>query len=92
MTLLRHDCLGLVAGLVGLSALTQIGQAQTFPSRPITMIVGFAAGGPTDTIARLLAERMRISLGQNVLIENVTRANGSIGMGRVARASADGYT
>jgi tripartite-type tricarboxylate transporter receptor subunit TctC len=54
--------------------------------------VPFAAGGPTDTIARILAERMRASLGQTVLIENATGANGSIGVGRVARAPADGYT
>ena len=56
------------------------------------MIVPFAAGGPTDTIARILAERMRASLGQPVIIENMTGAAGSIGVGRVARAAPDGYT
>jgi tripartite-type tricarboxylate transporter receptor subunit TctC len=66
--------------------------AQDFPTRPITIIVPFAAGGPTDTIARILAERMRVSLGQTVLIENVTGASGSIGGARVARAAPDGYT
>ena len=65
---------------------------QAYPSRPITMIVPFAAGGPTDTIARILAEHMRVSLGQPVILENVTGAAGSIGAGRVARAAGDGYT
>jgi tripartite-type tricarboxylate transporter receptor subunit TctC len=66
--------------------------AQSYPSRPITVVVGFAAGGPTDVSARILAERMRTSLGQPVLVENVTGANGSIGVSRVARAIPDGYT
>ena len=65
---------------------------QAYPSRPITMIVPFAAGGPTDTIARVLAERMRGSLGQPIVLENVTGAAGSIGAGRAARAAGDGYT
>jgi tripartite-type tricarboxylate transporter receptor subunit TctC len=67
-------------------------QAQSYPSRPITMIVPYAAGGPTDTIARILAEGMRISLGQSIIIENVVGAGGTIGVGRVARANPDGYT
>jgi tripartite-type tricarboxylate transporter receptor subunit TctC len=66
--------------------------AQTYPTRPITMVVPFAAGGPTDTITRIVAERMRASLGQTVIIENVTGADGVIGVGRVARAVPDGYT
>jgi tripartite-type tricarboxylate transporter receptor subunit TctC len=69
-----------------------IAAEQVYPSRPITMIVPFAAGGPTDTIARTLAEHMRVSLGQPVIFENVTGAAGSIGAGRVARAASDGYT
>jgi tripartite-type tricarboxylate transporter receptor subunit TctC len=69
-----------------------IAAEQAYPSRPITMIVPFAAGGPTDTIARTLAEHMRASLGQPVILENVTGAAGSIGAGRVARAPSDGYT
>jgi tripartite-type tricarboxylate transporter receptor subunit TctC len=68
------------------------GTAQRFPSRPITIVVPFAAGGPIDTLARVMAERMRAPLGQPVVIENVTGAAGSIGVGRVARASPDGYT
>src|SRR4030088_57522 len=66
--------------------------AQVYPSKPITMIVPFAAGGPTDTIGRIISARARASLGQTVIIENVTGANGSIGVGRVARAAPDGYT
>ena len=66
--------------------------AQTFPTRTITMVVPFAAGGPTDTIARIVAEGMRQSLGQTVIIENTTGAAGSLGVGRVARAAPDGYT
>jgi tripartite-type tricarboxylate transporter receptor subunit TctC len=65
--------------------------AQVYPSRPITMIVGFPAGGPSDTIARVVAERMRAVLGQTIIIENVTGAAGSIGAGRVAHAPPDGY-
>ncbi len=67
-------------------------KAQVYPSRPITVVVPFAAGGPTDTVARLIAEQMRASLGQPVIIENVTGAAGSIGTGRVARAAPDGHT
>src|SRR5271154_6449895 len=66
--------------------------AQPYPARPVTLVVPFAAGGPTDTITRIVAERMRGSLGQTVIIENVTGADGSIGVGRVARATPDGYT
>src|SRR5713226_2897157 len=66
--------------------------AQNFPSRPVTMIVPLAVGGSTDTIARIVAEGMRASLGQPVIVENVTGAGGTIGVGRVARAAPDGYT
>jgi tripartite-type tricarboxylate transporter receptor subunit TctC len=65
--------------------------AQTYPSRPMTMIVPFPAGGATDTLARFLGERMRGVLGQPVVIENVPGAAGSIGVGRAVRAAADGY-
>ena len=67
-------------------------QAQPYPSRPITIVVPFAAGGPTDAIARAISERMRVSLGQSLLIENVTGAGGSIGVGRAVRSAPDGYT
>jgi tripartite-type tricarboxylate transporter receptor subunit TctC len=66
--------------------------AQSYPSRPITIMVAFPPGGATDVIARNLAERMKVSLGQPVIIENVTGANGTIGTRRVAHASPDGYT
>ena len=66
--------------------------AQDYPSHPITMIVPFAAGGPTDTLGRILSERMRASLGETIVIENVTGAGSTIGVGRAAQATADGYT
>src|SRR5262245_64370562 len=67
-------------------------QAQTYPSRQITLIVPFPPGGSTDVAARILAERMRPILGQTVVIENQGGAGGSIAVGRVARAAPDGYT
>src|SRR5215813_12261650 len=67
-------------------------QAQTYPSRPITIVVPFPAGGPTDALARVLAKRMKGALGQSVIVENPTGAAGTIGTGRVARAAPDGYT
>jgi len=73
-------------------ASSPIAHAQAYPSRPITMVVPFAAGGNTDVNARVLAEQMRRPLGQPVIIENVSGADGSIGTGRVARARPDGYT
>lgn len=66
--------------------------ADTYPSRVITIVVPYPAGGPTDTIARILAERMQVALHQSVIIENVSGAGGSIGVGKVARAAPDGYT
>jgi tripartite-type tricarboxylate transporter receptor subunit TctC len=92
MKLPRRKFLHLAAGAAALPAVSRIARAQAYPSRPITMIVGFAAGGPADVIARIVAERMRVSLGQPVIIENVAGASGSIGAGRVARATPDGYT
>ena len=66
--------------------------AQTFPSKQITLVVPFTAGGPTDTLARILTERMSRTLGQTVIVENTTGAAGTIGVARVARAAPDGYT
>jgi tripartite-type tricarboxylate transporter receptor subunit TctC len=67
--------------------------AQIYPSRPVTMVVPFSAGaGSPDTVGRIIAERMSLSLGQPVIVENVAGANGTIGVGRVARAAPDGYT
>jgi tripartite-type tricarboxylate transporter receptor subunit TctC len=65
---------------------------QAYPSRPVTIIVPFPAGGPNDTLARIMAERMRTSLGQTVIVENVTGAGASIGVARAAQAAPDGYT
>jgi tripartite-type tricarboxylate transporter receptor subunit TctC len=80
--------------LVALALLAAAGAAlaQAYPSKPVVMVAGFAAGGPTDTIARILAERMRQPLGQAVLVENTAGAAGSIAIGRVLRAAPDGYT
>src|SRR5215470_19849763 len=66
--------------------------AQTYPARPITMIVPLAPGGSTDVIGRIMAEGMRPSLGQPIIVENVTGAGGTIGVGRLARSTPDGYT
>ncbi len=85
---LQRLLLAALAGLACIGAAT----AQTYPSRPVTIIVPFAAGGPTDAIARILGERMRASLGQNILVENVTGAGGTIGVIRAAQAAGDGYT
>jgi tripartite-type tricarboxylate transporter receptor subunit TctC len=85
----------LVAALAGLPAigLPSLGNANdVYPSRPITVVVPFPAGGPTDAIVRLLGERMRVSLGQPLVVEYVTGAAGTIGLTRVARAAPDGYT
>jgi tripartite-type tricarboxylate transporter receptor subunit TctC len=88
----RQKFLRLASGAAMLSALLSIANAQTYPMRPITLVVPFAAGGPTDVVGRIVAERMRSSLGQPIIIENVSGAGGSIGAGRVARAIPDGYT
>jgi tripartite-type tricarboxylate transporter receptor subunit TctC len=78
--------------LIGMLASIAAAGAQTYPSHPVTMIVPFAAGGPMDTVARVVADGMRASLGQPVIIENVVGAGGSIGAGRVAHAAPDGFT
>jgi tripartite-type tricarboxylate transporter receptor subunit TctC len=93
----RNGCIAgwlalVVAGLVGLTstgmATAQGNPAHGYLAHPITIIVPFAAGGPTDTLARVLAQRMTVKLGQGIVIENVSGASGSIGVGRVARAIA----
>src|SRR5471030_2291450 len=76
--------LAIVAGIAG-------AQAQSYPSRAITLVVPFPPGGSTDAAARIMAERMRVSLGQPIVIENVGGAGGSIAVGRVARSAPDGY-
>jgi tripartite-type tricarboxylate transporter receptor subunit TctC len=92
MKLPRRRFLYLAVGAVALPAVSRIARAQTYPSRPITIVVPYAPGAATDVIARNLAERMKTFLGQPVIIENVTGAGGTIAVGRVARAAPDGYT
>jgi tripartite-type tricarboxylate transporter receptor subunit TctC len=86
---LASGCLAALAGLVTLSAPAQ---AQTYPTRSITMIVPFAAGGPTDVIARIVTAHMAQTLGQTIIIENVVGAGGTTATTRAARAANDGYT
>jgi len=82
----------ILAALIAILPFANPALAQNFPSRPITIIVPFSAGGPSDVMARILAERMKATLGEAVLIENVTGAGGSIGVGRAVRSPPDGYT
>jgi tripartite-type tricarboxylate transporter receptor subunit TctC len=81
-----------LAATVALAAGTVSAAAQSYPAKPITIIVPAAAGGPTDTVARLMADSMGRTLGQQVLVENLGGAGGTIGMARLAKAPADGYT
>jgi tripartite-type tricarboxylate transporter receptor subunit TctC len=92
MKIQRRRLLQLCAGAIALLAVSRVATAQTYPMRPITMVVAFAAGGTTDVIGRVIAARMRDSLKQSVIVENVSGADGSIGTGRTARARPDGYT
>ena len=82
----------LTAGALTLPVSSRFASAQTYPARPITIIVPFLPGGVSDVMARLMAEPMRAFLGQPVIVENVAGAGGSIGAGRAVRAAADGYT
>ncbi|HKO69694.1 MAG TPA: tripartite tricarboxylate transporter substrate binding protein BugD [Bradyrhizobium sp.] len=82
----------ILAGLIALAPWGGHARAETFPSHPITIVVPFSAGGPSDAMSRILAERMKVKLGETILIENVTGAGGSIGVGRAVRSPPDGYT
>jgi tripartite-type tricarboxylate transporter receptor subunit TctC len=88
----RRAFLHLAAGAAVLPLTPHVARAQAYPTRTITLIVPFPPGGTTDLIARLVAEHMRASMGQPVVIENIGGADGSIGIGRAARARGDGYT
>jgi tripartite-type tricarboxylate transporter receptor subunit TctC len=77
---------------VGLACAASQAGAQPYPARPITMVVPFAAGAPVDMVGRIFAERMRVSLGQPIILENVSGAAGSLGVARAVRAAPDGYT
>jgi tripartite-type tricarboxylate transporter receptor subunit TctC len=92
MKIPRRQFLRLTAGAAALPAFSRMVNAQTYPTRPITIMVGAPAGGPTDTIARNLTQHMRASLGQAIIIENNGTAGGTIAHGRTARAAPDGYT
>ena len=92
MKFARRQFLHLAAGVAALPVVSRMAHAQAYPTRPITMIVPIAAGSSLDVVGRLLAERMGTALGQPIVIENVPGADGSIGVGRVARARPDGYT
>src|SRR6202140_3078312 len=94
---MRKLLAAMVAASIGLTsfiglAWAGMAPAQDYPTRPITMIVPFPAGGATDTLARFLGEKLRPILGQAIVIENIAGAAGSIGVGRAGRSPADGYT
>src|SRR5688572_14641465 len=89
MTLTRRHTLGLLAGA---SLAPTIAGAQSFPSRPVTIVVAYPAGGPTDAIARIVAQELTGTLGQNVIVRNEAGASGAVGTRAVARAEPDGHT
>jgi tripartite-type tricarboxylate transporter receptor subunit TctC len=92
MNLPRRHFIHLAAGVVTLPAVSGIARAQTYPSRPIAIVVPYAAGGPTDLAARIVGEHMVGTLGQTITVENVSGGAGTIGTGRVARGTPDGST
>jgi len=92
MHLPRRKFLSLVSAAVASPALSRGAHAQAYPSKAITIVVPFAAGGSTDVIGRIMAERMRASLGQTLIVENTTGAGGTLGVARAVRAAPDGYT
>src|SRR5262245_54706994 len=92
MKLPRRKFLRLAAGAAALPAVSRVSWAQAYPTRPVTIIVPFAAGGTTDGIARILGEHMSRTLGQQFIIENVVGAGGTTGSTRAMRANPDGYT
>src|SRR4051812_39680150 len=92
MKLARRDILRLAGLASAAAAVPRYGWAQPYPAKPIRLIVPFAAGGPTDVVARLIGTKVGESLHQQVIIENVLGASGNIGTRNVARAAPDGYT
>ena len=92
MKLPRRQFLHLGAGAAALPALSCVASAQAYPTRPITIVVPYPAGGGADAVARVTAEQMRTVVGQPIIVENVGGAAGGLGTGRVARATPDGYT
>src|SRR5262245_49584927 len=85
----RRQFLHLAAGAAMLPAASRIASAQTYPARPVRMIVPYALGGPTDVFGRLIAQRLSEQLGRQFFVENIGGAGGNIGMGRAARADRD---
>jgi tripartite-type tricarboxylate transporter receptor subunit TctC len=92
MTIRRRRFMQLAAGAMALPAFSSAARAQTYPTRPITMIVPFNAGGPSDLVARVVGEHMSRTIGQQIVVENVVGAGGTMGSARAMRASPDGYT
>jgi tripartite-type tricarboxylate transporter receptor subunit TctC len=92
MTLQRRKFLHFTTATLAAAGWPGLSRAADYPTRPITIVAPFAAGGATDVLARVLADSMSKSLGQTIIVENVTGAAGSIGVSRVARANGDGYT
>jgi tripartite-type tricarboxylate transporter receptor subunit TctC len=92
MRLSRRRFLPLAASVAALPAFPGIAKAEDYPARPVTLVSPFQAGGPVDTICRILGEHMQGTLGKPVLVEDTGGAAGSVGVGRVARAAPDGYT
>jgi tripartite-type tricarboxylate transporter receptor subunit TctC len=91
---LRRLCLALLSSAAGMAALAPMGlaQAQSYPIKPITLVVPFPPGGPTDQVARVLAQKLTEQMGQSVVVDNKPGANGNIGGAQVAKAAGDGYT
>ena len=90
---MRFNRRTILSGAIAAALASHPATAQSgFPTKPITLVVPAAAGGPTDTVARLIAESMGRTLGQTVIVENIGGAGGTIGMARVAKAAPDGYT
>src|ERR1700693_2403259 len=92
LTMIRNWQLLLAATLLACCGAAGQAHAQSYPSRPITIVVPYPAGGVTDNLVRLLAERMKTSLGQSIVVENIGGGGGTIGVDRVSRAAPDGYT
>ncbi|MFY9759409.1 MAG: tripartite tricarboxylate transporter substrate-binding protein [Xanthobacteraceae bacterium] len=90
--MMRARFIGVLVALVALSASAIVALADDYPSHPITMLIGFPPGGPTDTLGRILADAMGRALGQTVVVESVSGASGTIATGRVVHAAPDGYT